>query len=58
MLIYLLNVLDNECLVKITQKEVSEKLKINLSIVNTNFKKLIEMEILEKIKNGIYMLLI
>ena len=57
-LIYLLNVLDNECLVKITQKEVSEKLKINLSIVNTNFKKLIEMEILEKIKNGIYMLLI
>ena len=57
-LIYLLNVLDNECLVKITQKEVSEKLKINLSIVNKNFKKLIEMEILAKIKNGIYMLLI
>ena len=57
-LVYLLNVLDNESLVKITQKEVSEKLKINLGIVNKNFKRLIEMRILEKVKNGIYMLLI
>ena len=53
-----MNVLDNESLVKITQKEVSEKLEINLGIVNKNFKRLIEMRILEKVKNGIYMLLI
>ena len=57
-LVYLVDILDGESLIKITQKEVSEKLKINLGIVNKSFGQLIEMKILEKVKNGIYMLLI
>lgn len=57
-LVYLVDILDGESLIKITQKEVSEKLKINLGIVNKTFGQLIEMRILEKVKNGIYMLLI
>lgn len=57
-LVYLLNILDNEGLIKITQKVVSEQLNLTLSIVNKKFKQLIELKVLEKVKNGKYMLLI
>ena len=57
-LVYLLNILDNEWLIKITQKVVSEQLNLTLSIVNKKFKQLIELKVLEKVKNGRYMLLI
>lgn len=57
-LVYLLNILDNEGLIKITQKVVSEQLNLTLSIVNKKFKQLIELKVLEKVKNGRYMLLI
>lgn len=57
-LVYLLNILDNEGLIKITQKVVSEQLDLTLSIVNKKFKQLIELKVLEKVRNGRYMLLI
>lgn len=57
-LVYLLNILDNEGLIKITQKVVSEQLNLTLSIVNKKFKQLIELKVLEKVRNGRYMLLI
>ncbi len=57
-LVYLLNILDNDGLIKITQKVVSEQLNLTLSIVNKKFKQLIELKVLEKVRNGRYMLLI
>lgn len=57
-LVYLLNILDDEGLIKITQKDVSKDLNLTLSIVNKKFKQLMELRILEKIKNGTYLLLI
>lgn len=57
-LIYLFNISNQEGLVLITQKEVSETLNISISITNKTFCKLKEMKVLEKLKNGRYMLLI
>lgn len=57
-IIFLFSIINQEGLILITQKEVSETLNMSIAMINRIFNKLIELKILEKIKNGKYMLLI
>ena len=53
---YLFSMLNTENLILTTQNSIAETLNISDSIVNRTFKKLIQLKILQKIRNGIYML--
>lgn len=57
-IIYLFSISNQEDLILTTQKEVSKTLNISISMINKTFSKLKELQILEKVKNGRYMLLI
>ena len=41
-----------------TQKEMSDALNIPISTINRNLNNLIELDVLEKVKNGMYVILI
>lgn len=56
-IIYLFSISNQEDLILTTQKEVSKTLNISISMINKIFSKLKELQILEKVKNGRYMLL-
>lgn len=56
-LAYLFKILDEENQLKITQREVAKDLKISISLVNKVFKEFIRLNLLQKIKNGRYIIL-
>lgn len=56
-IIYLFSISNQEDLILTTQKEVSKTLNISISVINKTFSRLKELKILEKVKNGRYMLL-
>lgn len=57
-IIYLINISNEEKLINITQKEVANDLNISIYEINKCFKIFISLCILEKIRNGKYALLI
>ena len=57
-IVYLINVSNEEKMIIKTQKEIAEGLDMSLCEINKNFKEFINLSILEKIKNGKYVLLI
>ena len=57
-IIYLFNNLNEQKVISITQEELSESLKISIPTINNLFKKLINLNIIEKVKNGKYAILI
>ena len=54
----LLNNVGQDSLILITQKTLAENLNVSISIINKTIKKLNQLKILEKVKNGKYLLLI
>lgn len=57
-ILYLLNSVGQDSLILITQKTLAENLNVSISIINKTIKKLNQLKILEKVKNGKYLLLI
>lgn len=57
-ILYLINNINQKKLVEITQKQIAEILNIPISTINKSFRELIELNIIEKVKNGEYGLLI
>lgn len=57
-MVYLINISDEEKMVIMTQKEIANNLSISIFVINKSFKIFMNLNILEKIKNGKYALLI
>lgn len=57
-IIYLFQISNSENIILKTQLEVANELNMSISVINKIFKKIIEMRLIEKIKNGKYALLI
>lgn len=57
-IVYLINVSNEEKMIIMTQREIAEVLDMSLCEINKSFKEFINLSILEKIKNGRYALLI
>lgn len=57
-ILYLLNNVDPNGLILMTQKMIAESLNISISVINKIIKELSQLKIIEKIKNGKYLLLI
>lgn len=57
-IVYLINVSNEEKMIIMTQKEIAEDLNMSLCEINKSFKEFINLSILEKIQNGKYALLI
>lgn len=55
---YLFTVCDSENIIVKTQFQIANELNMTLTFINRIFKKMIEMKLIEKVKNGIYILLI
>ena len=56
--LYLLNNVGNDSLILTTQKALAENLNVSISIINKTIKELNQLKIIEKVKNGKYLLLI
>lgn len=57
-ILYLLNIVEQDGIILTTQKNLAENLNISISIINKTIKELGQLKILEKVKNGKYLLLI
>ena len=56
--LYLLNNVGQDSLILTTQKALAENLNVSISIINKTIKELNQLKIIEKVKNGKYLLLI
>ena len=57
-IIYLFENLNEQKIIYITQKELSKYLNLSITTINNLFKKLIALNVVEKVKNGKYAILI
>ena len=57
-IIYLFNNSNEQKIIYVTQEEISKSLNISITTINNFLKKLIDLNIIEKIKNGKYAILI
>lgn len=57
-IIYLLNISNKNGLIEMTQSEIANNLKVSIATISRTIKKLNKLKILEKVKNGKYLLLI
>lgn len=57
-ILHLLNIVGQDGLIAMTQKVLAENLNISISVVNKTIKQLRQFGILDKVKNGKYLLLI
>lgn len=57
-ILHLINNANQQKIIIITQKQIAEFLNIPISTINKSFNELIELNIIEKVKNGKYALLI
>ena len=57
-IIYLFNNSNEQKIISITQEELAKSLNISITTINNFIKKLIELNIIEKVKNGKYAILI
>ena len=57
-IIYLFNNSNEQNIISITQEDISKSLNISIATINNLFKKLIDLNIIEKVKNGKYSILI
>ena len=57
-IIYLINISNRERLINMTQKEIANNLNMSICEINKSFKVFMNLNILEKVKNGKYALLI
>ncbi len=57
-IIYLYNNSNNQNVISMTQKQISKSLNISISAINKSIKELINLNIIEKVKNGKYAVLI
>ena len=57
-IIYLFENLNEQKIISITQKELSKYLNLSITTINNLFKKLIALNVVEKVKNGKYAILI
>lgn len=57
-ILHLLNIVGQDGLIVMTQKILAENLKVSISVVNKTIKELRQFGILDKVKNGKYLLLI
>lgn len=55
---YLLNISNEQKIILMTQKQIASSLKLSVSVINNTVRKLININVLEKVKNGQYVLLI
>ena len=56
--LYLLNMVEQDGLIVMTQKILAENLNVSILVVNETIKELRQFGILDKVKNGKYLLLI
>lgn len=57
-ILYLLNNIEQDGLILTTQKSLAENLNLSISIINKTIKELSQLKIIDKVKNGKYLLLI
>lgn len=57
-ILHLLNIVGQDGLIVMTQKILAENLDVSISVVNKTIKELRQFGILDKVKNGRYLLLI
>lgn len=57
-IIYLFNNINEQEIISITQEGISQSLNISITTINNLFKKLIDLNVIEKVKNGKYAILI
>ena len=57
-ILHLLNNVGQDNLILTTQKAIAENLNVSISIINKTIKELNRLKIIEKVKNGKYLLLI
>ena len=57
-IIYLFNNLNEQKIISITKEDISQSLNISITTINNLFKKLIDLNVIEKVKNGKYAILI
>lgn len=57
-IIYLFENLNDQKIISITQEELSKYLNLSITTINNLFKKLIALNVVEKVKNGKYAILI
>lgn len=57
-IIYLLNNKNEQKIISMTQEDISKSLNISITTINNMFKKLIDLNVIEKVKNGKYAMLI
>ena len=57
-IIYLFNNINEQKIISITQEDISQSLNISITTINNMFKKLIDLNVIEKVKNGKYAILI
>ena len=57
-IIYLFENLNDQKIISITQEELSKYLNLSITTINNLFKKLITLNVVEKVKNGKYAILI
>lgn len=57
-IIYLFQISNSENIIFKTQLQIAEDLGMNITFVNKTFKKVVEMKLIEKIKNGKYALIV
>lgn len=57
-MIYLYNNSNNQNVISMTQKQISKSLNMSISSINKSIKELIKLNIIEKVKNGKYAVLI
>lgn len=57
-MIYLYNNSNNQNVISMTQKQISKSLNMSISAINKSIKELINLNIIEKVKNGKYAVLI
>ena len=55
-IIYLLNISNENGLIEMTQSEIANNLKVSIATISRTIKKLNKLKILEKVKNGKYLL--
>lgn len=56
-ILHLLNNIGQDSLILTTQKALAENLNVSISIINKTIKELNQLKIIEKVKNGKYLLL-
>ena len=57
-IIYLLNISNGDGLIEMTQSEISNNVNVSIATISKTIKRLDKLKILEKVKNGKYLLLI